>query len=60
MQHTAIFTISKGRKGYNVTCDAHSPYNYIEIPGCKLFLIMEELTDTFNNKLKLGILFEVE
>lgn len=59
MQHTAIFTISKGRKGYNITCNAHSPYNYIEIPGFRIFQAMEELADTFNNKLHLGILFEV-
>lgn len=59
MQHTAIFTISKGHKGYNITCAAHSPYNYIEIPGFRIFQAMEELADTFNNKLKLGILFEV-
>ena len=59
MNHTAIFTISKGRKGYNITCAQYKPYEYIEIPGFKIFQAMEELADTFNNKLGLGILFEV-
>ena len=59
LQHTVIFTITKGDKGYNITSVTHSPYNYIGIPGFRIFQAMEELADTFNNKLKLGILFEI-
>ena len=59
MNHTVIFTITKGSKGYNIFSLTHSPYNYTEIPGFRIFQAMEELADTFNNKLHLGILFEV-
>ena len=57
---TVIFTISKGTKGYNIKNVAYNTYDYIEIPGFRIFQAMEELADTFNNKLRLGILFEVE
>ena len=60
MQRTIVFTISKGSRGYNIKNTEYSPYNYIEIPGCKIFKTMEELADTFNNKLNLGILFEID
>ena len=57
---TAIFTISKGTKGYNIKCSNFNTYNAIEIPGFKVVKVMEELADTFNNTLKIGILFEME
>ena len=60
MKDTAIFTISKGTKGYNIKSAAYSSYNYIGIPGFRIFQAMEELADTFNNKLRLGILFAIE
>ena len=59
MEKTAIFTISKGIKGYNIKCAAFNAFNVIEIPGIKIFQAMEDLADFFNNTLKKGILFEI-
>ncbi|MBQ8357365.1 MAG: hypothetical protein IJX39_06095 [Clostridia bacterium] len=59
MEKTAIFTISKGSKGYNIKSVAFSAYDVIEIPGIKIFQAMTDLTDYFNNTLKIAILFEV-
>ena len=60
MIRTIVFTISKGAKGYDIKNAEYTPYSYIGIPGFRIFQAMEELADTFNNKLRLGILFEVE
>ena len=60
MNNTAIFTISRGNYGYNIKCTAHSDYNRIEVPGFVLHKAIEELSDIFNNTLKIGILFELE
>ena len=59
MEKTAIFTISRGSKGYNIKSSAFSAYDVIEIPGIKIFQAMTDLTDYFNNTLKIAILFEV-
>ena len=60
MEKTTIFTISRGNKGYNIKSAAFSAYDVIEIPGIKIFQAMTDLTDFFNNTLKIAILFEVE
>lgn len=59
MQHTAIFTISKGVKGYNIKSTQYSTYSQFEIPGFRIFQVMEDLADIFNNVLKIAILFEI-
>lgn len=60
MTRTIIFTISVSDRGYSIKNSEYSAYNYINIPGIKIYWAMEELADTFNNKLGLGILFEIE
>ena len=59
MQDTVVFTISRGHYGYNIKNAKYNTYNRIEVPGIVLAQAITELTDIFNNTLKLGILFEV-
>lgn len=59
MTGTVIFTISKGTRGYNIKNPTHSIYNFIEIPGFRIFQAMEELADIFNNKYNQAVLFEM-
>jgi hypothetical protein len=59
MEKTAVFTITKDGKLYNLKCKAFNTYNRIGITQVELFNEMEYLTDTFNNLLNVGILFEI-
>ena len=56
----AVFTISKGVKGFNITNKRFNTYNKYEVPASELFKAMTELADIFNNVLEVAILFEVE
>ncbi len=60
MEKTAVFTISKNGKGYNITSKKFNLYNKISIQANQLFEAMEELTDTFNNVIGYAILFEID
>lgn len=60
MDKTAVFTISKNSKGYNITSKKFNLYNKIGVPANQLFEAMEELTDTFNNVIGYAILFEID
>lgn len=59
MEKTAVFTITKDGKLYNLKCNSAKNYNRIGITQAELFNEMEALTDTFNNVLEIGVLFEI-
>ena len=44
---------------YNIKSKAFNRYNQIDISRDCLFFAMNQLTDVFNNVLKIGILFEI-
>ena len=44
---------------YNIKSKAFNRYNQIDISRDCLFTAMNQLTDVFNNVLKIGILFEI-
>lgn len=57
--NTAVFTITKGDKGYNIKSKRYNLYNCYNVKEDDIFTAMQRLTDTFNNALEIGILFEV-
>lgn len=59
MTRTAIFTILRGTKGYDLKCKAFNTYNKYGLKSDELLTAMEILADTFNNSLDMAILFEV-
>ena len=60
MEKTAIFTISKSGRRYNIKSKQFNTYNKIDVPATELFEALEELTDVFNNVIGYAILFEIE
>lgn len=59
MNKTAVFTITKDGKLYNLKSKAFNRYNRVGITQAELFNEMEHLTDVFNNILNVGVLFEI-
>lgn len=59
MEKTAIFTITVNNGLYNIKCKAFNQYNQIGISRDCLFTAMSQLSDVFNNVLKIAILFEI-
>lgn len=64
MERTATFTITRHEKTtgwyYTLKCKAYNQYNKYDVHEKLLYEAMEELADTFNNVLGVGILFGVE
>ena len=60
MDKTAIFTISKSGRRYNIKSKQFNTYNKIDVPETELFNALEELSDVFNNVLDYAILFEID
>ena len=60
---TAVFTITREEKTtgwyYTLKCKAFSQYNRVDIHEKRFYETMEELADTFNNVIGVGILFEI-
>ena len=59
MEKTAVFTITVSNGLYNIKCKHFNQYNQIGISRDCLYTAMRQLTDLFNNVLKIGILFEI-
>ena len=59
MEKTAVFTITRDGKLYNIKCKAFNSYNLIGITQAELFNEMEILTDVFNNVLNVAVMFEI-
>lgn len=60
MEKTAIFTIVKGARGYDIKCKAYNTYNRYGLAKDEIMTAMEQITDVFNNVLEIAVLFEVE
>ena len=56
----AVFTISKGAKGYDIKCKAFNTYNRYGLAKDEIFTAMEQLADVFNNVLEIAVVFDVE
>ena len=59
MERTAIFTITVSNGLYNIKCKAFNQYNQIGVSRDCLFTAMSQLSDVFNNVLKIGICFDI-
>ena len=63
MEKTATFTITREEKTngnyYTLKCKAYNQYNQYDVHAKFFYEAMEELTDIFNNVLKIGIVFEI-
>lgn len=60
MEKTAIFTITVSNHLYNIKSKCYPQYNQIGVSRDSLFAAMCQLSDVFNNVLKIGICFDVE
>ena len=63
MERTATFTITREEKTngwyYTLKSKAYNTYNRYDVHEKSFYETMEELTDTFNNVLGIGIVFEI-
>lgn len=59
MKKIATFTITKDGKLYNIKSKNYNTYNKIGITIHELYNEMEALTDTFNNVINIGVMFEI-
>ena len=56
-----IFTITKHESGIDITTEGtRSTYNKYGVKDKDLYKVLCELTDVFNNVLKMGIGFEID
>jgi len=57
---TAVFTITETKQGYEIKSKRHCLYNRCNITNKRLFPVMTEITNFFNNELKLAVVFDVD
>ena len=57
---TAIFTIFDTGSAFDVKCKRFNTYNKYGVPKSDLWKALSELTDIFNNVIKIAILFDYE
>lgn len=57
---TAVFTIYKTDGELNIVSSRFNSYNKYGVKEKDLFSVMSELSDTFNNVIGIGIMFDVE
>lgn len=56
----AVFIISEGYWGLNLSCKRYPEHSRLNITPAALYRNMSELADIFNNRLHIGIEFTME